>query len=98
MPLREVFSAAVGHVRANGYPRYSRGHVGHSVGIDTFHEEPPYISGETAAVAEEGMVLAVEVPSYTPDVGAIMIEDMVVVQKDGVRSLHTLPRSLQVVG
>lgn len=98
VPLREVFTAAVDHVRANGYPRYSRGHVGHSVGIDTFHEEPPYISWQTEAVAEEGMVLAVEVPSYTPDVGAIMIEDMVVVHENGVRSLHTLPRSLEVVG
>jgi len=69
-----------------------------SVGIDTFHEEPPYIGAETDAVAEDGMVFAVEVPSYTPDVGAIMIEDLVEVTHQGTRSLHTLPRTLDVVG
>jgi len=95
--LRDVHRATVRHVRQGGYPRYSRGHVGHSIGIDTFHEEPPYIGAETDAVAEEGMVLAVEVPSYTPDVGAIMIEDLVEVTAQGARSLHTLPRSLEVV-
>ncbi len=96
--LRDVHQATVEHVRAGGYPRYSRGHVGHSVGIDTFHEEPPYIGAETDAVAEDGMVFAVEVPSYTPDVGAIMIEDLVEVTQQGTRSLHTLPRTLDVVG
>jgi len=96
--LRDVHRAAVEHVRASGYPRYSRGHVGHSIGIDTFHEEPPYIGAETDEVAEAGMVFAVEVPSYTPDVGAIMIEDLVEVTQQETRSLHTLPRTLEVVG
>jgi Xaa-Pro dipeptidase len=98
VPLREVHQAAVEHVRAGGYPRYSRGHVGHSIGIDTFHEEPPYISAETDAVVEEGMVFAVEIPTYTPDVGAIMIEDLVVIGADGARVLHTLPHDLEVIG
>ncbi|WP_086738543.1 M24 family metallopeptidase, partial [Streptomyces glaucescens] len=43
---REVFQAAQRHIRAGGYPSFTRGHYGHSVGIDTFHEEPPYLSAD----------------------------------------------------
>jgi Xaa-Pro aminopeptidase len=49
-------------------------------------------------VAEAGMVFAVEVLSYTPDVGAIMIEDLVEVTQETTWTLHTLPRTLEVVG
>jgi Xaa-Pro dipeptidase len=93
----DVFRAAVHHVHTNGFPSYVRGHVGHSVGIDTFHEEPPYIGPGCTTVMEPGMVFAVEVPSYTPDVGAVMIEDMLVVTEDGSRLLHGLPHELTVV-
>jgi Xaa-Pro aminopeptidase len=44
------------------------------------------------------MVLAVETPPYSSDVGAVMIEDLLHVTEDGVESLHKLPRSLEVVG
>jgi len=93
----DVFRAAMRHVHENGFPSYTRGHVGHSVGIDTFHEEPPYISPGCETVIEPGMVFAVEVPTYTPDVGAIMIEDMLVVTEDGARRLHALPHDLTIV-
>jgi Xaa-Pro aminopeptidase len=43
------------------------------------------------------MVFAVELPSYTPDVGAIMIEDLVVVTDDEPQRLHTLSHDLAVV-
>lgn len=93
----DVFRTAMRHVHDNGFPSYARGHVGHSVGIDTFHEEPPYISPGSTTVIKLGMVFAVEVPSYTPDVGAVMIEDMLVVTEDGSRLLHALPHELTVV-
>jgi methionine aminopeptidase len=44
------------------------------LGIDTFHEEPPYVSEGERTPIEEGMVLAIETPAYTTDAGAIMIE------------------------
>jgi Xaa-Pro aminopeptidase len=93
----DIFRAAMAHVHANGYPAYNRGHIGHSVGIDTFHEEPPYITPDCNTVLEPGMVFAVELPTYTPDVGAIMIEDMLVVTDDGARQLHSLTHDLVVV-
>lgn len=93
----DIYRAAMAHVHANGYPAYNRGHIGHSVGIDTFHEEPPYITPDCTTILEPGMVFAVELPTYTPDVGAIMIEDMLVVTAEGARQLHTLTHDLVVV-
>lgn len=95
--LGDAFHAAIGHVHAHGYPAFNRGHVGHSVGIDTFHEEPPFISPDCDVIVRPGMVFAVEVPTYTPDVGAIMIEDLVVVRDDGPETLHSLPHDLVVI-
>jgi len=93
----EIFRIAQDHITKNGYPRFRRGHYGHSLGIDTFHEEPPYVSEGDRTVIEEGMVLAIETPAYTTDAGAIMIEDLVHVLLGGIERLHKLPHELGVV-
>jgi len=95
--IADVFKAAIHHVHTNGYPSYNRGHIGHSIGIDTFHEEPPYLSGTCTDVVQPGMVFAVELPTYTPDVGAIMIEDLVVTTDGEPERLHSLSHELVVV-
>jgi Xaa-Pro dipeptidase len=95
--IADVFKAAIHHVHTNGYPGYNRGHIGHSIGIDTFHEEPPYLSGTCTDVVHPGMVFAVELPTYTPDVGAIMIEDLVVTADGEPERLHSLSHELVVV-
>lgn len=91
----EVFRTAQDHITRNGYPRFRRGHYGHSLGIDTFHEEPPYVSEGDRTPIEEGMVLAIETPAYTTDAGAIMIEDLVHVRGNGIERLHSLPHGLR---
>jgi Xaa-Pro aminopeptidase len=93
----DIFRIAQDHITANGYPRFRRGHYGHSLGIDTFHEEPPYVSEGERTPIEEGMVLAIETPAYTTDAGAIMIEDLVHVLPGGIERLHKLPHELGVV-
>jgi Xaa-Pro dipeptidase len=95
--IGEVFRAAQDHITKNGYPRFRRGHYGHSLGIDTFHEEPPYVSEDNRMPVEEGMVLAIETPAYTTDAGAIMIEDLVHVLPNGIERLHTLPHGLRAI-
>lgn len=95
--LSDAYTRSMEFVHDAGYPAYNRGHVGHSVGIDSFHEEPPFIGPNSAATVREGMVLAIEVPTYTPDVGAIMIEDLVVVRADGPEVLHAMPHGLTFV-
>ncbi len=93
----EIFRIAQDHITANGYPRFRRGHYGHSLGIDTFHEEPPYVSSGERTLIEEGMVLAIETPAYTTDAGAIMIEDLVHVLPEGTERLHRMPHGLTIV-
>jgi Xaa-Pro aminopeptidase len=93
----EIFRIAQNHITKSGYPRFRRGHYGHSLGIDTFHEEPPYVSEGERTPIEEGMVLAIETPAYTTDAGAIMIEDLVHVLPGGIERLHKLPHELGVV-
>ena len=97
MEIGEIFRIAQDHITKNGYPRFRRGHYGHSLGIDTFHEEPPYVSEGNRTPLEEGMVLAIETPAYTTDAGAIMIEDLVHVLPDGIERLHTLPHGLKAI-
>ncbi|MFS0853414.1 M24 family metallopeptidase [Microbacterium sp. 179-I 3D4 NHS] len=94
--IGDAFHAAIDHVHSHGYPTFNRGHVGHSIGIDSFHEEPPFIGPDCDVLVRPGMVFAVEVPTYTPDVGAIMIEDLIVIREDGPELLHTLPHDLAV--
>jgi Xaa-Pro aminopeptidase len=81
----------------NAYPRFRRGYYGHSLGIDTFHEEPPYVSEGNRTPIQEGMVLAVETPAYTTDAGAIVIEDLVHVLPNGIERLHALPHGLEAI-
>ena len=96
-PVREVFEAAQSHIQLNGFPRFTRGHYGHSVGLDTFHEEPPFLSRTEERLIEPGMVFAVETPAYSSDTGAVMIEDLVVITDTGHEVLHQLPHELVVV-
>lgn len=48
------------HVRASGYPSFNRGHGG--VGIDSFHEESPFVEPDCEVPVRPGMMFAVEVP------------------------------------
>jgi Xaa-Pro dipeptidase len=96
-PIAEAYTAAMHHVHTHGYPGYNRGHVGHSIGIDTFHEEPPFISPTCPESVRPGMVFAVELPSYTPDIGAIMIEDLVLTTEGEPVRLHSLSHELVVI-
>ncbi len=98
MPASTIFGIAQSYIRGHGYPSFTRGHYGHSLGIDTFHEEPPYIAADDHTPLEVDMVLAIETPAYSADVGAIMIEDLIHLKADGIERLHRLPRELRVVG
>jgi Xaa-Pro aminopeptidase len=94
----EVFEAADAYMREHGFPGYRRGHFGHSVGLDSFHEEPPYLAAEDPTPLQQDMVFAVETPFYGADLGPIMLEDLVLVTADGPEFLTHLPRTLMPVG
>lgn len=97
-PVSVVYRAAAQHMHSCGYPGYRRGHFGHSLGLDSFHEEPPFLGPDESTPLLEGMVFAVEVPFYGADVGPIMLEDLVIIASNGAEYLTSLPRQLMPAG
>ncbi|MFO0773793.1 MAG: Xaa-Pro peptidase family protein [Nitrospiraceae bacterium] len=63
--------------------------TGHGVGLDI--HEAPRIS-KTGSILQEGHVVTVEPGLYYPGLGAVRIEDMVLVTKDGCRNLTRYPK------
>ncbi|MBH0204718.1 MAG: aminopeptidase P family protein [Nitrospira sp.] len=77
------------HGRMQGYFHGT----GHGVGLDI--HEAPRIS-RTGSLLQEGHVVTVEPGLYYPGLGAVRIEDMVLVTKDGCRNLTDFPKSFEL--
>jgi Xaa-Pro aminopeptidase len=67
--------------------------TGHGVGLDI--HEPPRIS-RSGSRLETGHVVTVEPGLYYPDIGAVRLEDLVVVTETGCTNLTTFPKVLEV--
>jgi Xaa-Pro aminopeptidase len=67
--------------------------TGHGVGLDI--HEAPRIS-RTGSILQEGHVVTVEPGLYYPGLGAVRIEDMVVVTRDGCRNLTNYPKTFEL--
>jgi Xaa-Pro aminopeptidase len=67
--------------------------TGHGVGLDI--HEAPRIS-RTGSILREGHVVTVEPGLYYPGLGAVRIEDMVLVTKDGCRNLTNYPKVFEL--
>lgn len=67
--------------------------TGHGVGLDI--HEAPRIS-RTGSLLQEGHVVTVEPGLYYPGLGAVRIEDMVLVTKDGCRNLTNYPKIFEL--
>lgn len=59
--------------------------------------EAPYIFSGSDLTLEEGMVFTIEPGIYLPGLGGVRIEDDVVVERDGLTSLTTLPREVMTI-
>ena len=86
--------AEVMSVARRGLPRYNRGHVGHSTGLEV--EMHPHVCASDSESIAAGMVLSLELPYYGYGVGAFNIEDMVVVGESETRVLTTMSKELEV--
>jgi Xaa-Pro aminopeptidase len=67
--------------------------TGHGLGLDI--HEPPRIS-KTSWTLKAGEVVTVEPGLYYPDIGAVRIEDMVVVTQNGCTNLTRFPKVLEI--
>ena len=86
-----VFHAGVEAMRQQGFASYSRGHLGHSVGLTQHFEEPPFVAANETRPLQPGMVVSVELPYYLYGVGAFQLERMLLVTDDGHEALDRLP-------
>jgi len=97
VPMAEVFREGMEIIRRSGLPDYNRGHLGHSIGLALATEEAPFFSAAETAVLEPGMVVCIETPYYGYGVGAVMIEDMLLITENGNSRFNQLTRDLVIL-
>ena len=93
-PISAVYRAADEVMHGRGFSGYSRGHYGHSIGLDTFVEEPPFISANEHSELRPGMLLCLEAPYYSASLGSYQIEDMILITETGHENFNTLSYEL----
>ena len=93
-PISAVYRAADEVMQVRGFPGYSRGHYGHSIGLDTFVEEPPFISANEHSELQPGMLFCLETPYYSASTGSYQIEDMILITETGHENFNTLSYDL----
>jgi Xaa-Pro aminopeptidase len=91
VPMRDAWAVGTEQMRAAGFTNYSRGHLGHSVGLAHNYEEPPFIAADEARPLAPGMVVSVELPYYLVGVGSFQMERIVLIEESGVEVLDRLP-------
>lgn len=95
VPMREVWRVGIEAMRGAGFANYSRGHLGHSVGLAHNYEEPPFIAADEARPLAPGMAVSVELPYYLLGVGSFQMERMALITESGAEMLDTLPFALE---
>ena len=86
---RQIFNHVMETVHRSGFPEYRRHHVGHGIGLEPY--EFPLLSPSDDNIIEEGMILSVETPYYELGVGALHIEDPLLVAATGNLFLTSNP-------
>ena len=81
------FSTLVDGFKREGVPAMIHG-TGHGVGLE-IHEAPRVSDVDTELL--EGDVVTIEPGLYSPEIGAVRLEDTVVVTRDGYRNLTDYP-------
>jgi Xaa-Pro aminopeptidase len=91
-----LYAAGTDAMRAAGFRTYTRGHLGHSVGLTQRFEEPPFIAPGEERPLVAGMMIAIELPYYLYGVGAFQLERMLLVTSDGHEAIDQLPFELEL--
>lgn len=87
----EVFAAGTKAMFDAGFDTYSRGHLGHSVGLGHNYEEPPFIAPSEHRTLIPGMILSLELPLYLHGLGHFQLERMLRITQSGHEILDDLP-------
>lgn len=92
----QLYATGTDAIRAAGFRNYTRGHLGHSVGLTQRFEEPPFIAPGEKRPLVAGMVLSIELPYYLYGVGAFQLERMLLVTESGHEAIDRLPFALEL--
>jgi Xaa-Pro aminopeptidase len=77
----DVFHLVMAAVHGAGFPGYRRHHVGHGIGVEPY--ELPILSPTDTNTIENGMILSIETPYYQFGMGALHIEDPILISANG---------------
>jgi Xaa-Pro aminopeptidase len=91
----QVDDAARRHIAAHGYADHFLHRTGHGLGIEV--HEPPYITGSSQTVLEEGMVFSIEPGIYLAGRFGIRLEEIVYLTAEGPERFSNLPRNVVLV-
>ena len=83
------------YIEKAGYGELFGHGTGHGVGL-RIHESPS-ISKRDETLLQAGMVITVEPGIYTPNLGGIRVEDLILVTDDGCQTLSKSPKELQII-
>lgn len=92
LPAGEVDRLARDIIKEGGFGEYFTHRTGHGLGMEA-HEQP-YIYQGNPLILVPGMVFTIEPGIYLPGKYGVRIEDDVVVEAGGLRSLTDLPRKV----
>jgi Xaa-Pro aminopeptidase len=92
---QEVDGVARQVIADAGFEPFGHG-LGHGIGLEV--HEPPSLRRTRPYTLEAGMVFSVEPGIYQPGVTGIRIEDIVVLEESGPRSLTNAPREPLAIG
>lgn len=87
----EVDKVAREYILSKGYPTIPHS-LGHGIGLDV-HEHPS-LSSKSKEELKLGMVFSIEPGIYIPGVGGVRIEDLFVLEEDGLRQITTSPKEI----
>jgi Xaa-Pro aminopeptidase len=89
---KEADSLARDAITEGGYGEAFGHSLGHGLGLDV-HEGPSLSQSYGVAPLEAGSVVTVEPGIYLPDWGGVRIEDLVIIDRDGVDIVSRCPKN-----
>lgn len=92
---RELDSFCREVIKSNGYEKYFVHSTGHSLGIDI--HEMPSASSRSRDILQANQFITCEPGIYIPGVGGVRIEDLLLIEEDGITDLTTSDKNIIIL-